>query len=256
MDGFKYIFDDATNAYKELTESKLSYFRFARDIYGFCINEGGRDEQSLKFAKIIDRDLYDRFIQQPKSLIGYQGHEDRYLHVDDLDSKHIFMLTFLFNNFKRDFNKVVEIGAGFGNMLRLVNGIINYAQWDIIDIPHMNELQHYYVKNEINDISKINFINGYSALDYSGSTIELVIGTHSLSELSWDIFYNYFNKVIRHSKYLFISYNKNCPSTGLVSEKINYIKNNGFLLEKNFDYTEKPHGANVSNSLFKNLLIN
>ena len=126
MDGFKYIFDDATNAYNQLTESKLSYFRYARDIYGFCINEGGIDDQSLNFAQTIDNDLYDRFMQQPKSLLGYQGYEDCYLPVDDLDSKHIFILTFLFNNFETDLNKIVEIGGGFGNMLRLINGIINY----------------------------------------------------------------------------------------------------------------------------------
>jgi hypothetical protein len=54
MDGFKYIFDDAENKYSE-TGAILENFRFARDIYGFCINVGNRDEQALKFAVNINK---------------------------------------------------------------------------------------------------------------------------------------------------------------------------------------------------------
>lgn len=37
MDGFKYIFDDARKEYKD-NERQLERFRYARNIYGFCIN--------------------------------------------------------------------------------------------------------------------------------------------------------------------------------------------------------------------------
>ena len=57
MDGFKHIFNDAENLYKT-TGSKLTGFRFVRDIYGFCINEGDTDYQSLNFASKINNELY------------------------------------------------------------------------------------------------------------------------------------------------------------------------------------------------------
>jgi putative sugar O-methyltransferase len=162
-------------------------------------------------------------------------------------------LTFLLNNNTNHYNKIVEIGGGFGNMCRLSNNIISYNSWDIIDLPHMLELQKYYLEHELKDISKINFIEAYSNKNYINTDIDLVIGTHSLSEFSMDVFYNYFKNVVVNSKYFYFGYNKNCPSPNLINLKLKCILNNGFILEKNIDYTEIPHGAQVSYSLFKNL---
>jgi hypothetical protein len=254
MEGFKSIFDEAEKEYAE-SSSKLESFRYVRNLYGFCINEGGRDEQALNYALNLNKELYERFISQPKGLVGYKNNEEKYLPIDDLDSKHILQLTFLFNNNKINYNRIVEIGGGFGNMARLINNIITYNSWDIIDIPHMLELQKYYLTTEITHVSKINFINGYSDIKYDKTPIDLVIGTHSISEFSWDIFCNYFQNVIKYSNYLYIGYNKNCPSPQLINAKLDYIKTNGFVLEKKFDYTEAPHGANVSYSLYKNVSI-
>lgn len=251
MDGFLYIFNDAENKYLE-TGSKLENFRFSRDIYGFCINVGNIDNQALGFANNINSNLCNKFINQPKSLLGYKGNEEEYVKVDDLDSKHILMLTFLFNK-KINYGKIVEIGGGFGNMCRLCNNIISYETWDIVDLPHMLELQKYYLENEIKDISNINFIDAHSNKNYDNTEIDLVIGTHSVSEFSWEIFYNYFQNIISKSKYFYMGYQKYCPDPVLINKKVEYILNNGFVLEDKFDYTEHPHGANVSYSIYKNI---
>jgi hypothetical protein len=137
-------------------------------------------------------------------------------------------------------------------MVRLSKDIIKYDSWDIIDIPHMIELQEYYLQKEVSDISNINFISAESDIDYSNMPISLVIATHSISELSWDIFIKYFNNIIKYSKYLYIGYNKNVPSTELINMKISHI-NTIFKLEDKFDYTEIPYGADVSYSLYKQI---
>ena len=251
MDGFKNIFDGAENKYSNVGPS-LENFRCTRDIYGFCVNEGNTDEQALNYARNINNNLCNSFLNQPKGLFGYKGHENKYIKIDDLDSKHILMLTILLDNNTTNYSKVVEIGGGFGNMCRLSNNIISYDSWDIIDLPHMLELQSYYLKNEIEDISKINFIDAHSNKNYTNNTVDLVIGTHSVSEFSWDIFINYFNNVISKSKYFYYGYNKHCPNPELINMKLNYILNNGFTFIKGFDYTEIPHGANVSYTLLIN----
>lgn len=251
MDSFEYIFNDAEYKYKKIG-SKLENFRFSRDIYGFCVNGGNIDNQALGFANNINNNLCDKFMNQPKSLLGYKGNEKEYVKVDDLDSKHILMLTFLFNK-QTIYGRIVEIGGGFGNMCRLSNNIISYETWDIVDLPHMLELQRYYLKNEIEDILKINFIDAHSNKNYENTEIDLVIGTHSVSEFSWEIFYNYFQNIISKSKYFYYGYNKNCPNPQLINMKLNYIVNNGFVLEDKFDYAEHPHGANVSYSIYKNI---
>jgi hypothetical protein len=251
MNSFGYIFNDAENKYLK-TGSKLENFRFSRDIYGFCINGGNIDNQALGFANNINNNLCDKFMNQPKSLLGYKGNEKEYVKVDDLDSKHILMLTFLFNK-KTIYGKIVEIGGGFGNMCRLCNNIISYNSWDIIDLPHMLELQRYYLENEIKDTSKINFIDAHSNKNYINNDIDLVIGTHSVSEFSLNVFNNYFKNVIVNSKYFYMGFNRNCPSPQLINIKLNIILKNGFIIENKFDYKEFPHGAQVSYILFKNI---
>lgn len=251
MEGYTHIFKNSEEEYKK-NSFDIDKFRYSSSIYGFCINQGLQDEQALHYAKNININLFNSFLNKPKGLFGYKGYENLYTKVDDLDSKHILILTFLFNNFDTSFNKIVEIGGGFGNMYRLCNNIIKCNSWDIIDLPHMIELQEYYLKNELGDIPNVNLINAYNNINYN-SEIDLVIGTHSVSEFSWDIFMNYFNNVIIKGKYFYIGYNKRCPSPILINDKIRHILNNGFEIIKNFDYTEIPHAADVSYTLFLNI---
>lgn len=254
MDGFKSFFTDAEKNYKN-SKVDLENFRSNRSCYGFCMNEGGFDGQAINYAMNINKDLCAKFMNQPKSKIGYED-KDKYVKIDDSDSKHILILTFLFNDATDKYKKIVEIGGGFGNMCRLCNNIITFTQWDIIDIPHMLELQKFYLENEIapSEVSQINFIDAYSNKKYEN--LDLVIGTHSVSEFSWEDFVNYFNNVIANSKYFYMGYNKMCPSPFLINKKLEFIYSNNFILEKNFDYTEIPHGAHVSYTLFKNKKYN
>jgi hypothetical protein len=96
MDGFKDIFEKAQKEYSNSDNQKES-FRHAYHIYGFCTNGDNEDKQSLNYATIINKYLHHSFSQQPKSLLGYKGNEDKYLPISDVDAKHILMLTFLFN---------------------------------------------------------------------------------------------------------------------------------------------------------------
>jgi hypothetical protein len=250
MDGYKRIFIEAESIYS-MSGASLDNFRYARNIYGFCVNDGNVDLQALDYAKNINSELYDKFINQPKGLTGYKGYENKYLHIDDTDSKHILILTYLFDKNNVECNNIVEIGGGFGNMYRLCKNIIKFNNWDIIDIPHISELQKYYLENEIHDLSDINFYNAYNNITYN-DTIDLVLGIHSVSEFSWDVFINYFTNVICKSKYFYMGFNKACPSPELINKKLAFLLNNGFTKIKNFDYTEIPHGAKVSYTLFMN----
>ena len=253
MDGFKQFFVDAEAAYNT-SEKKLENFRYRRNLYGFCINEGGIDQQSIDYAMEINKELCSTFMRQPKSLVGYKDNEEKYLPIDDLDSKHISQLTFLMNNNSIQYNQIVEIGGGFGNMARLSKNIVPYNQWDIIDIPHMSELQKYYLENEIKDISNFRFLSAYSNSNYSNLPIDLVIGTHSLREFALDDFLTYFNNVIKYTKYLYLGYQTYNPSVDLIQRKLDCLLSNGFVVEKTINYIEKQ-GANVTYTVFKNTCL-
>jgi len=255
MNGFTWIFDDAKKCYVNDKNIDLNEFRSNRHVYGFIINNGDVDKQALNFSKKINISLYNDFYNKEKSLIGYKNIENQYHRVDDLDSKHIFILTFLFNELGKELNNIVEIGGGFGNILRLMDGVIKFNNYEIIDIPHIIELQKFYLQNELNTntYKKINFLDCYKDDIKPKKDIDLIIGMHSLSELSWDFFKNYFDNIIVNSKYLFLSLNKNCPSPLLIKKKINYIINNNFKIKKKFEYIEIPHGANVAHILFEKM---
>jgi hypothetical protein len=251
MDGYTSIFSNAENEYGKITV-ELEGFRYKRHIYGFCINEDIIDQESLDYSKKINNELYEKFILQPKSLAGYKDNEEKYCQLDDVDCKHIMELIFLFNNNETNYNKIVEIGAGYGNMCRLCNNIINYNSWDIFDIPHMLEVQKYFLTDNNIDISKINFNTAYNIHTYENIPIDLVIATHSVSELSWDNFIIYFYNVIKYSKFFYYGYNTICPSRELIEMKLSHIQMNGFEIYKNLEYREKQ-GANVNYILYKNI---
>ena len=128
-----------------------------------------------------------------------------YSDIDDLDSKHIFILTLLFNEIGTEFNKIIEIGGGFGNILRLMEDTIKFKEYNIVDIPHIIELQQFYLKNELsnNTLKKINFFDCYKSNIIINEEIDLVLGLHSLSELSWDFFKKYFDEIIIKSNIYF-----------------------------------------------------
>jgi len=254
LSGFNEIFVEGSTNYKKHGH-KFENFRDTANnpmIYSFCINGGTIDNESLNHAKTINNKLYEKFInRKKKGLTGYKGIEDKYEEFDDHDSKHILILTILFNN-NINFKNIVEIGGGYGNCVRIANNIIEYNKWKIVDLPYMIEFQHYFLKNEIDDISKIEFIDGTNNnYEFKKNDIDVVIATHSLSELSWENFDNYMKNVVSKSKYLFLGYNKNCPSPFLINKKLKYIQENNYSKVNNFDYTEK-HGAHVSYTLFIN----
>lgn len=255
IEGFSKIFNDAEKCYNNKKKLDLNEFRNRRDLYGFLINTGGKDTQALNFAKDININLYNEFCNKKKSLVGYKNIENIYCKIDDLDSKHIFILTFLFNEIGNEHNKIIEIGGGFGNILRLMEETIKFNEYNIIDIPHIIELQKFYLKNELsnNTLKKINFYDCHTSNIIINEEIDLVLGLHSLSELSWDFFKKYFDDIITKSKYLFLSLNKNCPSPFLIKKKLDYIVNNNFKIQKKFEYTEYPHGAHVLHVLFKRI---
>ena len=200
LSGFDSIFVEGENNYKKHGH-KFSNFRDKTNnpmLYNFCINGGTIDNESLNHARNINKELFEKFMnQKKKGLTGYKGIEDKYEEFDDLDSKHILILTILFNT-NIDFKNIVEIGGGYGNCIRLSENIIKYDKWQIVDLQYVLDLQTYFLKNEIGDISKIEFTDGpNNNYEFKKNDIDVVIAIHSLSELSWENFINYMDYIIR-----------------------------------------------------------
>jgi hypothetical protein len=190
------------------------------DMYSFIgTDDQGPDENAIKVAKSINESLYDKYIESNSSqkIIGYGNYIPVNAQFTLHDSRHIMMSVILFTYMNFEPRCIVEIGGGFGNWLRL-NSFRTFETWTIVDLPHVLKLQEWYFENQ--DISRHRLLPAGSSVEH----VDLVIGAHSLSEMSLQSFTDYFEKIIKKSKFLFYSWNKYSLDNAVLQEKIRMIE--------------------------------
>ena len=261
MDGFNSVFNTSINEFYnylksgEKVEKLFESFYSHNGIFRFIHNcDKCPDIEAVEIAKNIDLELYEKYVKvnQSKKIIGYDsGYSSNNASYNELDSRHIMMSVILLKKLGEcEIGNIVEIGGGFGNWLRLNNEVINFKKWYIVDLPHLGLLQQWYLDNHNVSREKYEIVSAFSEKEQCViQNIDLVIGTHSLSEFSWDIFESYFNNIIVKTKYLFYCYHIYSPSESIIKRKL-YLILSKFVL---VDSIKSEEGV-VENSFFK--LIN
>lgn len=260
MEGYEPIFQAAIKNY-EKDKDKYSFvnFRSCLNIYQFILNnDPNPDGEALTVAYRVNTPLFVKYLTIPKPCLGYASNTGIYTQCDNLDSRHIMMATILVDVLQKTSNipnvkHVVEIGGGFGNWARLhtAGGDIKFDKWTIIDIPHVSDLQQWYLKQTLTpeDFKKIEFVKTTEYEEWlkgeNAKNIDLVIGSHSLSEFSYEIFLGYL-PLIKKTKFLFYGYHKDQPHPFLIHDK-------KVEIEKEFDTlaTFKSEGGKVFNVVYK-----
>jgi hypothetical protein len=245
MNGFKQIFDigqEAFNIYlKDHTEDELfSSFRLHPSIYGFIHNgDSPPDLEAIKIAMAISPELYNLYIARNKNkkILGYGNSNAKYKVYDNLESRHIMLNVILWNTVKEPVNSVVEIGGGFGNWRRLNPDI---QHWTILDLPYVAKLQDWYLGQH--DLTCDRTVP---------DQIDLVIGTHSLSEFDWNTFVEYYYSTVIKSKYLFYAYHKFSAGEELINKKLE-------MIQKDFDLivTIPSEDENCANNVYQRKPLN
>jgi len=249
MEGYSHVFNKSIEKFKEITDldSLFSSFRSQRDIYGFTENmDVPPDEEAIRLAQDINTTLYNEYVSllNGRKAVGYDGSSNTYASYNNLDSRHIMMSVFLFTRLPEPISTIIEIGGGYGNWF-FVNRNQPFTSWTTIDLPHVGQLQQWYLR-EINvDTSRWHSVSAYDYSDYV-KPVDLIIGTHSLSELAFPIFYDYFQKVILNSKYLLYCHHIRLPSPELISAKQKLIESQFTLIDSFIS-----EGGCVANCLYK-----
>ena len=247
MDGFKKVFLDSQNNYKH--DLDFSKFRERKDVYGFCLGEGPLDWSMFSHAYFQDRKLFSKYIGIPKSKFGY-GDVVKWEHIDRMDSSHIFYSTFIFSHCK-NIKQIVEIGGGYGNLYRLNHPIINFDKWTIIDLPFVGDLQKQYITHEVADLSRVSIVSAYNYSHIIPNKFDLCIGTHSISELAWDDFMAYYNRVIKNSKYFFYVGHTWNAGVDLLRRKLDFIDQDFELIKKlDTDFIDSYDDNQIYNNLY------
>ena len=258
MEGYSHIFNDSITNFNNLPfdkhEELFSSFRLQRHIYGFIDNcDISPDVEADILAQTINLELYNKYklVLKKRKVIGYGNLTPENGEYNQLDSRHIMMFCILFTNLPENIKNVVEIGAGYGNWLVLNKDIQQFEKWTCIDLPHLLQLQKWcYEKLDV-DETKYKLISAYNyELEINNSEIDLVIGSHSLSEFSYDIFIRYFKTVIMKSKYFFYAYHNTLPNIELNTLKLTIISE-----QFNIIYKVISEQGNVTNCVYVNKFI-
>jgi len=219
MHGFKPVVQAcAMNA-----PNRFPFERFREDYttYHFVLGNHDADPDAIEQAKALDYELTKKYLAIEKPKLGY-GEDPNvpFREMDICDSHHI-MMSVIIAHFSTWYQTIVEIGGGYGNMIRLNQDIIGYNEWIDIDLPFVLDLADWYLNRTIEDRSKIKLV---SALDFPEMKPDLVIGAHSLSELSMDDFMEYYKKIILNSRYFFYATHINNCGEELIQAKLDLIK--------------------------------
>ena len=228
MEGYKHIFDESDFYFNQIFKYNLTELLYnfrTHPVYWFANNgDNPPDNEAIDIAKRINPNLYEKYLEQVKmqKIVGFGDSIPNYGSYSELDSRHIMMSVILFTHLKEPVKNIVEIGGGYGNWYRINEKIQDFEKWFIIDLDFLNILQKWYLGlYETNKKYTILCNKDYSELN--NHEIDLTIGSHSLSEFSFDIFKEYYENVVKKTKYLFYSYHKTQPSKDLIDLKLEII---------------------------------
>lgn len=164
--------------------------------YFSYIGEVGKEIYTDNYDKFVENDL----IGNPKQFL-YNGKKIspttlRYI-------KTCLDLTSICDQV--EVNKIVEVGGGYGGLCKTLSVLCDYEEYINIDLPCTIEIQKKYLSNFSNLQLKTKFIPCNELQELFN--VDLFISNYCLSELDLKSQLNYYDKVIKNSKIIYITYN-------------------------------------------------
>jgi len=221
-------FRDKPGPYRFLTAVKDQYWK--------------KDEEALNIAVAQNKELTAQYLSKIKPDTGYSSRE-QYVELDTIDCRHVMMNAFIFSHIGKSVGNVVEVGAGFGNWIRLNENIVDFKTWTMVDIGFVSQLQKWYTDQTLSNKHLARFVSfddrdSFNQWVESLNPIDLTIGSHSLSEISIDIFNLYLEKILPKTRYLFYATHKYQPSKALINSKLELLSQKFNIVKQ----VENQHG--------------
>lgn len=216
--------------WKPITESMFS--SASKCEFDYLITSINND----KLLKAIE----ETWVGNPPKYKHYKKSSSNFVHT----AYNLSQLIDLFKIDVKTLNSIVEFGAGYGCMAKLINNLGFVGKYTIFDIPEFLALQKYYLHSS-KIMSNFKFIDKIDKLEAVNP--DILISTWSLSESPISL-RDKFLKKIGKPKYILIAYQENFNSIdnkkyfetlkGLMSEyewtnkTISHVPGNYYLLGK------------------------
>lgn len=125
----------------------------------------------------------------------------------------------------KNIKSIIELGGGYGSLCRIVKGI-NQCLYTIVDLPIVNKIQQYFLKNE----TDINYV-GLDKLEETNFECEMFISTFALSESTYVCMEYVIEKNFFNAKYLLLSFNKKDEDNFKIEKMIQKFKEYGTIID-------------------------
>ena len=222
----------------QIDETDMTQFQNAF-IYHFMRSPlVGPDQEAWQKATEVNLQLAQKVFSVTDSPVGY-GPEfpDEPVH-SIIHCRHCLMLTLLLDTIGTDRRlRVLEIGGGFGNMVRILKSHDLVDNWTIFDLDFVCEAQAHFIKENFPELQvnrnsydprpgNINLIDQHhrNIIRRELAAADVLIGTHSWSELPLDDFLWYYDALLPLAEHLLYATQVRWPSPELTRKKLNYIE--------------------------------
>lgn len=158
------------------TKFHSKYYGYAAEIYHWLKNKGGKDFKKWALAMTPDASAFSNYNNYKKYtwhlgeiitstwMIKSNHHYYRYLKLTGKDLK--------------DFDRIVEVGGGCGDMCKFINLMGFKGEYIIVDLPQVQEIQ----KRNLRDFPNVKWTTKPVKKNTNKKT--LFISTWALSELT------------------------------------------------------------------------
>lgn len=235
--------DDYINACKKIFENDEDFLNFKSNEHYQIILEHVDQNLGMQYFEHIGRfgkDIFDEYFSKfiENDSIGNPN-------LYSYDNKMISPTTLRYIKNTLDLadlcceieiEKVVEVGGGYGGLCKTISVLCDFDEYIHVDLPDVIKVQEKYLKNFPDIFSKIKF-NSCDKLN-NIDNVDLFISNYSLSELNIDTQMLYYDKIIKNSKMLYITYNMTINNAEQNYQMLcDQIQKDGFVIERKYmDY--------------------
>jgi putative sugar O-methyltransferase len=204
------------NSYAEACADSVSdesFLNFKKDFRYRHILEGGTkitfDYFLNKIKSLPNKNLFFNNLEKFRKNDLY-GNPDLYLD-DEVGEFSLTTLKYVYNaleiiDFLKGYSpkKIVEIGGGYGGLSIILNELLEFDSYILIDLPEACKLVDKYISKYGNLNQKVKSLSCFDIDDFDFFNTDLTIAINSLSECNLDSQIKYFNDVVSKSNYSYI----------------------------------------------------
>ena len=146
------------------------------------------------------------------------------------NARHLIKNTFdIVNRFGTDIGNIVEIGGGYGGLCKVLSNVIYFSNYLIFDLEEPNMLSTKYLSkfDELKDRVQSLTLEELDEID----GIDLLISNYAFSEVSLDVQEEYYEKVIKKTKRIYMVFNPISSENLKFSDFVDRLTSDGFDVE-------------------------